>query len=403
MRRNYLDSAATNLVDPRVLAKASEFTDMYLNTTMTTGDVSRAQLEYLKKARSAVAEFIGCDAKEIALMQSTSHALGTLSTSLSFQPGDNVLVCDLEYQASVVCWKAASERVGFEVREVHTSEGMVTADDFERYIDSKTKAILIAAVQEINGYRADTKEIAKMAHRHGCLLIVDGIQEVGALKVNVKELDVDFYLAGGKKWLGNPFGMGFMYIRKELLRVIKPPYYSYFDIMVPDEYDDYLVYLESPQRQTFDDFDLADDATVFETGGYSNFLGAMGLTEAINVLQEIGAENIERHNLALSRYLYDSLKKLGLNMQSSDSDKNMSSIVVFNFDGFSDGTSEKEKQLVEYLRAKNTFVTVRCAAGLGGVRISFHYYTTKENIKALIDEIKEYMIMSNLFDFRPKC
>ena len=113
------------------------------------------------------------------------------------------------------------DEIGFELREVKTSGGRVTADDFRKYIDENTRVILLAAVQEINGFRADVKEIGKLAKEYGCYYIVDGIQEIGAFQVDVKDIDMDFYCAGGKKWLGNPFGMGFLYIKKEHLKTLK--------------------------------------------------------------------------------------------------------------------------------------------------------------------------------------
>lgn len=391
MSRIYLDSAATNLISERVLQAAETFTDMYRDSERTTSDVFRIQKASLAEARGAVAHFLGCDADEIALMQSTSHSLGTLSQSLPLKKGDNVLVCDLEYQASVVCWKAAMERIGFELREVKTHGGRVTAVDFERYMDEHTKVILLAAVQEINGFRADVREIGELAHRHGCYYIVDGIQEVGALSVNVRELGMDFYCAGGKKWLGNPYGMGFLYIRRGLLDTIKPPYYSYYDIQVPAKFGDYLDYLEDPRRQPFDDYCLVRDASVFETGGHGNFLGAMGLTEAIHVLEDVGIDNIEAHNKALNQYLYSSLAEMGFCMQSPGDVQHMSSIVVFNFDGLKGNSVVKERALLQTLRAQDIFVTVRCSTGLGGVRVSFHYYTTKAEIDVFLEAVRAFL------------
>lgn len=391
MSRIYLDSAATNLISEQVLQAAETFTDMYRDSERTTSDVFRIQKASLAEARGAVAHFLGCDADEIALMQSTSHSLGTLSQSLPLKKGDNVLVCDLEYQASVVCWKAAMERIGFELREVKTHGGRVTAADFERYMDEHTKVILLAAVQEINGFRADVREIGELAHRHGCYYIVDGIQEVGALSVNVRELGMDFYCAGGKKWLGNPYGMGFLYIRRGLLDTIKPPYYSYYDIQVPAKFGDYLDYLEDPRRQPFDDYCLVRDASVFETGGHGNFLGAMGLTEAIHVLEDVGIDNIEAHNKALNQYLYSSLAEMGFCMQSPGDVQHMSSIVVFNFDGLKGNSVVKERALLQTLRAQDIFVTVRCSTGLGGVRVSFHYYTTKAEIDVFLEAVRAFL------------
>ena len=390
-KRIYLDSAATNLVDDTVLDTAARFAALYRDTSLTTADVFHQQKASLGEARKAVARLLGCDATEIALMQSTSHALGTLSTVLPLEKGDNVLVCDLEYQASVVCWQAAMDRVGFELRQVTTKNGVVTPDDFAACIDEHTKVILLAAVQEINGFRADVKAIGELAHAHNCLFIVDGIQEAGALSVNVKELGMDFYCAGGKKWLGNPFGMGFLYIRKELLESLKPPYYSYYDIQVPEEFGDYLSYLEDPRRHPFDKYHLVKEASVFETGGYGNFLGAQALGQAIAVLEKQGIAAIEEHNLELSRYLYQELSAMGLNLQSSGERRHMSSIVVFNIDGLPNQSVEKERRLLQYLRDQNIFVTLRCSTGIGGIRVSFHYYTQKQDIDVLLDAVKTFL------------
>ena len=391
INRVYLDSAATNLVDDAVLDIAEQFTALYRNTELTTADVFRQQKASLGEARKAVARLLGCDASEIALMQSTSHALGTLSTVLPLEKGDNVLVCDLEYQASVVCWQAAMNRVGFELRQVPTKNGVVTPEDFAACMDEHTKVILLAAVQEINGFRADVKAIGELAHAHNCLYIVDGIQEAGALSVNVKDLGMDFYCAGGKKWLGNPFGMGFLYIRRELLDQIQPPYYSYYDIQVPEEFGDYLTYLEDPRRHPFDKYHLVKEASVFETGGYGNFLGAQALHQAICVLEKEGIEKIQAHNLGLSRYLYEELSAMGLKLQSSGETRHMSSIVVFNFDGLPNNSVEKERRLLQYLRSKNIFVTLRCSTGIGGIRVSFHYYTQKQEIDILLNAVREFL------------
>ena len=391
MDRIYLDSAATNLVSDEVLKAAADFTALYRDPSLTTSQIFRMQKASLGEARAAVARFLGCDASEIALMQSTSHALGTLSTVLPLQKGDNVLVCDLEYQASVVCWKAAMDRIGFELRMVPTKNGVVTAEDFEACMDEHTKVILLASVQEINGFRADVRKIGELAHAHGCFFIVDGIQEAGALRVNVRELGMDFYCAGGKKWLGNPFGMGFLYVRGDLLPQLEPPYYSYYDIDVPEKFGDFMIYLEDPRRHPFDDYRLVKDASVFETGGFGNFLGAKGLATAISVLEERGIDEIERHNLELSAYLCAELEKLGVLLQSSKEPAHMSSIVVFNLEGLKNNNVEKERKLVKALRERNIFVTLRCSTGLGGVRVSFHYYTEKRELDVFLSALRDFI------------
>ena len=390
MKRVYLDNAATTLVDPRVLDVATEFTDMLRSTSLSTSDVTRAQRASLVTAREAVARFLNCTADEIALMQCTSHALGTLINSLPLKKGDNVLICDLEYQASVVCWQPLAQNLGIELRQVVTTGGRVTAEDFRRYIDDNTRVIRLAAVQEINGFRADVKAIGQLAKEYGCYYIVDGIQEVGALQVDVRDIGMDFYCAGGKKWLGNPFGMGFLYIRKDHLETLKPPYYSYFDIQVPSRYKDYLTYLEDPRRHPFDDYVLPQTASVFETGGYGNYIGAMGLRRAIEVLEEKGMAQVEATNRSLVRKLYDGLAALGLHMASPGDDASMSTIVSFSFHGLKDDNVETERALVEYLHSRNIYVSLRCSTGIGGVRVSVHHYTDPALIDAFLEAVKDF-------------
>lgn len=180
-------------------------------------------------------------------------------------------------------------------------------------------------------------------------------------------------------------------MREGLIGKIKPPYYSYYDIKVPEKFGDYLDYLEDAGRHPFDDYILAEDVSVFKTGGHGNFLGAMALTEAIHVLEDVGIKKIEQHNRELNRYLYDSLLQMGLCMQSPGEEKHMSSIVVFNFNGLEGNDVEKERELLCFLRERNIFVTLRCSTGLGGVRVSFHHYTAKQEIDVFLRAVKEFM------------
>ena len=389
--RIYLDNAATSLVAPEVLSAADEFTNMLRDRTISTGDVTRAQRNSLVTARKTVASFLNCEAEEIALVQCTSHAFGILVNCIPLKKGDNVLICDLEYQASTICWRPRMDEVGFELREVKTTNGRVTADDFRKYIDENTRVILLAAVQEINGFRADVKEIGKLAKEYGCYYIVDGIQEIGAFGVDVKDIDMDFYCAGGKKWLGNPFGMGFLYIKKEHLKHLKPAYYSYFDIQVSDQYADYLTYLEDPRRHPFDSYRVSPDASVFEIGGYGNYIGAMGLTKAIQLLTEYGMDRIERHNRKLARKLYDGLSALGMHLSSPGEDKHMSSIITFSFSGLENNDVTREKKLVQYLQEQNIFVSLRCSTGVGGVRVSVHYYTPEAYVDRFLEAVASFI------------
>jgi len=374
---------------------AQRYVELYLSSDKSASDITRELRGYLTAARGKTAQFIGCDREEIALVQCTSHAMGIAANAVPMRRGENVLICDLEYQASVACWMARVKREGIVLREVKSRHGAITADDFARVLDDKTRVIVLASVQEINGFRANVREIAALAHRHGCYLIVDGVQEVGAMKVNVKDYDCDFYCAGAKKWLGNPFGTGFLYIRKELIEPLEPMYYSYFNLKVPSHFADYISYLENPARHPFDDCGVYQDGTKFEIAAYANYLGALGLTEALQVQLDLGQDWIEQKIKRLVQRLICGLDALGIRMCSPTDETHMSAIASFNF-GFSGGRVDVEKALVQYLQERNIYISLRSSTGTGGLRISPHYYNTEAEIDALVENIRSFMKQRNM-------
>ena len=165
MKEIYLDNAATSKPQPRTLACAQRFVELFTNPELSASDITRQMRGFLLSAREQVARFIGCDVDEVALVQNTTHGLGIIANAIPLEKGDNILVCDLEYQASTVCWKPRIYHVGAELREVKSVNGAVTAADFEAVMDAHTKAIMLASVQEINGYRADVKAITELCHK----------------------------------------------------------------------------------------------------------------------------------------------------------------------------------------------------------------------------------------------
>lgn len=395
MQEIYLDNAATSKPNSRTLACAQQFVELFTNPNKSASDITREMRGYLESARVKVAEFINCDSDEIALVQNTTHGLGIIANAIPLEAGDNILICDLEYQASTVCWKPRIGKIGAELREVKNKNGTVTAADFEAVMDEHTKAIMLASVQEINGYRADVKAIADLAHAHNCYIAIDGVQEVGAMQVDVSALNVDFYCAGAKKWIGNPFGTGFLYIKREVAQKLDPMYYGYFSMKYPAKFKDYVSYLEDPARHPFDDDGIINDATKFEIMGFANYLGALGLREALQVQLDIGQENIEKHIKSLNMHLVKRLAEIGINVCSPSDETHMSSIASFNF-GFPGGNIEREKKLVQYLQARKILVSLRSSTGTGGIRISMHYYNTIEQIDCLVDAIEDFIREGNL-------
>lgn len=388
--RIFLDNAAWGMPRESVLDCAQKFTNLFRDQSKTTRDITLAGRKWVREARTAVGNLINCGADEVALVESTSHALGLVANMIPLKRNDNILICDLEYQASTLCWLPRQKEIGFELREVKTKNGEITVDDFARYMDENTKVILLAAVQEINGYRADIRAIADLAHNNGAYLIVDGAQEVGAMKVDVKASDVDIYCATGKKWICNPYGQGILYVRRELIPTLEPLAYGYYNIVVPPQYDVYTSYLEDPKRHPFDPVTIVKEANKYEHGGFANLLGALGLKTAIECILNETPEKIEKKILDYNEKLTNGLAALGIKTCSPRERKHMSSIISFNF-GLENDNVDRERALIQYLREKNIFVSLRCCTGLGGIRVSFHYYTPEYFIDTFVEEMKTYL------------
>lgn len=381
----YLDNACIGKVqrDIAVLAHGmiSDFEELKGNPTEFTVNL----YEQYEAGRKIIAETLGVAEDTICYVDNTSHGLGMIANNLPLNAEDNVLVCDLEFFSTVLCWRRHMERTGFEVREVKTVNGCVTVEAFREAADEKTKAIIVSAVQEINGYRVDLSEFCRLAKELNAWLIVDGIQEVGALNPHLGELDVDIYCAGGHKWLRNPFGCGFMYVSKRLLKQIQPDFYGYFNAKPPK--GGWGDYLESPRRTPFDEMEITDSAARFETGATVNYLGAFSLIKSFQLLKEQGMDHVEKEILDRRRYLQRRLLDTGAAICGSVQEKTLSGICTFNLSG----GWEQEKKLIGRLQKERVYCSLRYISNIGGIRVSPHYYTEYEEIDQLINVLHKFL------------
>ncbi|MEW5919869.1 MAG: aminotransferase class V-fold PLP-dependent enzyme [Bacillota bacterium] len=375
----YLDTACMGLIDPEVAEEAKQVIASLQNIHIPPTDFTVHLYSYFARARAEAARLLNVTPEEIALVESTSHGLGLIAGSLPLEKEDNILICDLEFFATTLCWQARREKIPFEIRAVATKDGRVDVSDFAARIDENTKAIVISAVQEINGFRVELQEFSRLAREHGCLLIVDGIQEAGALAVDLGETEVDVYCAGGHKWLRNPFGMGFLYVNRNLLPLLKPDFYSYFNALEPE--GGWGEYLESPLRTPFDRLELAETARKFETGGTGNYLGALTLCHSLKKLEETGIKAVEKKVRELGDVLATGLEELGIRLVSPREPRHRSGITSFTLPG----GLEEERKLNARLTQEGVFVSLRYTSGVGGIRVSPHCYNSREDIDRLLE------------------
>ncbi len=383
--RAYLDNACMGRPDSKVLHEVGSLLAKLSRATQSPTDLTVDLYRYYARARKAVAGLVGANEDDIALVESTSHGLGLMAAALPLRPGDNVLVCDLEFLPTVLCWQARTLNVDFEVRCVPTQGGQVRPEDFAALADKRTRAIAVSAVQEINGFRVDVPALADVAHSLGAVLIVDGVQEVGAMSVDVTRSGADVYCAGGHKWLRNPLGMGFLWLGPRVKDVLEPPAYAYFNLAEPN--GGWGEYLTSPLRNPFDPLTVTQTAARFETGAYGNFAGALALALNAERLCVEGPREVERRVLERGDHLLAGLEQRGLPVVSRLEPEHRSGSITFHMPR----GREQELALNRYLDAESIFVSVRYTSGIGGVRVSPHYFTDLDEIDNFFVELDWFL------------
>lgn len=318
----------------------------------------------LDDGKLSFAGLINVSKDEVALVESTSMGLNIVANMLTYPSGSNVVTTDLEYPAVVYPWM--KKKLGVNLRYVANKDGKILLDDLERAIDDKTVAVAISHVEYMNGFRFDLKAVSDIVHKHGAFLIVDAIQSIGALRVDARASDVDFLTAGCYKWMLGPLGVGYLYVRKELIDRFEPPFIGWASVK-PEVF-------ESIDMWEIRRLDLSPTASRFEVGTPSR-ISACGAAAALKLLISVGMVNVEKRILSLTNYVIQRLTEKGFKLQTPVEPEFRSGIVNF----LIDRSQERTKKLAE----KGIIVSARSH----GIRVSPHFYNTEEEIDKLIDEL----------------
>lgn len=310
----------------------------------------------INEIRNSCAGLINAGPDELAFVKSTSHGLSIVAEGLDWQPGDNVLIYEKEFPSNIYPWLNL-KRKGVEVRIIPSREGRILIDDIEQLIDSKTKLLAISSVQFSNGFRIDLKKVGALCRENDVLLCVDAIQSLGIIPMDVKEYHIDFLSADAHKWLLGPEGIGVFYCRRELVERLSPPLIGWK--CVRNEFD-----FDHP------DFCLKTDALRFEEGSM-NLLGIFGLGAAVGLLLEIGIKNIEERVLGLGEVIIREAEQREYRVRTPKARNERGGNVTFS--GNFDPAAAKDR-----LQEKRILVNTRG----GGLRVSPHFYNTKEEILA---------------------
>ncbi len=375
----YLDNSATTQ-KPREVIKAIQ--DYYekdnANVHRGVHELSmRASIAY-ENAHKTIAEFIGAEEEEIIFTRGTTESINLLAYSLgkNLKAGDEIVLSKMEHHSNFVPWQQIAKEKGAKVRLIHVTKDykldLLTA---EKIITKRTKIVSITHCSNVLGTINPIKEITKIAHKVGAIMIVDAAQSVPHFSINVKDLDCDFLAFSGHKMFA-PTGIGVLYGKRKQLEILEP--FQYGGGMIQEVIIKKSTWKEPPWK--------------FEAGT-PNIEGAIGLAKAIKYMDNIGMINIEKHNTELTEYALKEFSKIkGLKIIGPNTTKDRSAIISFTLEEVHPhDIGEILNQEGIAIRGGNhcAMPLMQCLKIDGTNRVSFHIYNTKEDINKTIKAIKK--------------
>lgn len=324
---------------------------------------------------SEFAGLLNCDPDEIAYIENATRAWDMAFYGLDLKPGDRVITHESEYASNYLAFLQQSRRLGFEIDLVPSdASGQIDVAALDNMIGPKTKLIAITHVPTQGGLVNPAAEVGKVAKKHGVLYLLDACQSVGQIQVDVAEIGCDILSGTGRKFLRGPRGTGFLYVRKNILDQIDPPF----------------VDLHSATWTETNGYELADGARRFQNWE-SYVAGRVGLMEAVRYARAVGVADIEARAAGLAQDLRDELSTIK-GIAVHDLGQNKSGIVTFTKDGID------SQAIAASLReqAMNVSVAPVTAARLdfearnlpAMIRASVHYFNTHDEIARFVDAVK---------------
>jgi cysteine desulfurase/selenocysteine lyase len=382
----FLDAAAVSLMPIPAREGIEAFLD--LAESGDAPDASRLHLAMDNLRHEALAEaakLLNTPQSNIALIESTSHGLNIAANAIPVSRGDNVLIADTEYLQVPIPWAAKQDSQGVEITPVRShDEGVLTPEDFERAMNARTKVVCVSSVQWCSGYRVDIRSLGEICRTRGIWLVVDAVQEMGAMEIDLSEQYADFVIAGGHKWLNAPFGCGIMFIADRALAELEPASHGYIALEEPE--GGWGTYFQTPEITPYREFTFPRVAKTFEIAGTSNYPGAVGLGKSLKLLNTVGIQNAEGHIRKLTDLLHDELENVGARLVSKRDPAHRSGITSFRrYDDPADDLALLNKILNDRI-----MISIRYTSNVGGLRVSTHYFNNEDDILQLADAVRRH-------------
>jgi cysteine desulfurase / selenocysteine lyase len=381
----YLDSSATSQKPVQVIEALDKYyREINSNVHRGVHTLGTRATDAYEGAREKVRKFINAKStQEVIFTRGTTTSLNTVAASYAaanLKEGDEIVITYMEHHSNIIPWQQVARRTGAQLKYIDLQEdGTLSLDDVRSTITGNTKIVSVMQVSNVLGVINPVKEIAKIAHENGAIMVVDGAQSAPHMKIDVQDLDCDFLAFSGHKMCG-PTGIGVLYGKKHLLEKMEP-------IEFGGEMIDFVQLYESTWKELPWKFE----------GGTPIIAGAIGLGAAIDFLNEVGLHNIAEHEHKLVAYALDKLSSVeGMTIYGPLVPEKRAGLITFNINDV------HPHDVATVLDAEGIAVRAghHCAQPLmrwlkatATARASFYLYNTEEDIDKLVEGLvktKEY-------------
>ncbi len=374
----YFDNAATSQTPKQVIQKIVDYYEQY-NSNIHRGlhSLSADATNQYELSRKIIQKHFGIkNNHEVIFTSGTTHGINIVSSGLESQinSSDELIVSEMEHHSNIVPWQILCEKTDAKLKVIPINkEGSLDIDTFKTMLNKNVKFVFINHVSNSLGTINPIEEIIELAHKNNSKVLLDGAQGAAHFKINLSEINVDYYVASAHKLCG-PTGVGFLYGKSELLEAL-PPYQGGGEMI---------------SSVTFEKTEYADLPYKFEAGT-PNISGVIGFGAAIDYMNDIGFDNIESYEQELLKYATDRLKEIpGIKIYGNAVNK----ISVISFNLSSHHPSDIGSILDQFGIAVRT--GQHCTQPVmdyynipGTVRVSLSFYNTKSEIDLFIDALEK--------------
>ncbi|MBK8945061.1 MAG: aminotransferase class V-fold PLP-dependent enzyme [Ignavibacteriae bacterium] len=356
----YFNHAAVGPISSLVKEKLDEY---LIQRSETIVENYFETIPQVQSAKEKISRLLNVDVNFLGWSDSVSNAMNIVAQGLDWKSGDQIILNDIEFPANVYPFLNL-KNIGVEILFAKSENWIVDLPQIENLVSSKTKLISISMVQFLSGYKADIKAIGEFCNKKNIIFCVDGIQAAGNTKIDLQNVNVDFFAGGTQKWLMGLQGLSYFYISPKLFDKISPQYIGWTSVKNAWHFLDY-------------NLELLDNAERFQNGTNSR-ISMIAIDESLSLFEKIGYVEIEKQILDNSIYFIQQLSEKGFDTILSNIDKkNIAGIVSIKH--------EKAEYILKILKERK----IACSLREGLIRFSPHFYNTQDEINFVVNELSK--------------